>query len=294
MTLTRTPAELPITEDPLRLLLDNARSKLTPSQKKLADLLRHDATILAFEPALHVGKRVGVSEATVHRFALQLGFASFSHLQKFAQNVFSKGRTVSRLRRVADNQVQGSNTLEHTIEVDVLNLQDTLASVSEESIDQGAAMIAKARRIYVAGWRAGLAVTASLNYSLNLMLGNSTLLPMHGGLYESMLTMNASDVFIAMGFPRYCETTLEAMEQAVANGAKTIAITDVATSPFLPLSDVVYLVPSYSAGFLDSYVAPLSLTSAIITKVSLLREDDVMSNLKKLEKLIRYVGDETE
>lgn len=278
-------ADEAVPSTPISQLLERAMPRFTLSQKKLADLIYRDMSIFAFEPAVNIGKQVGVSEATVHRFAAQLGFLSFSDLQKYAQAAYAENRTISRLHRMKFEPGSTDHVWQTTLELDVLNLETTFQLNSEESIWEGAKLIAGAQRIYIAGWRAGLAVTASLNYTLNLMLGNSELLPMYGGLHEHLSFSGPSDVLIVMGLPRYCNVTLEAAKFAVETGVKLLVITDAPSSPFVPLGSVVYYTAAYSGGFLDSYVAPLSLTNALVSAVSHLRREDVVKNLHRMERI---------
>lgn len=267
-------------------ILSAELAKLTSSQKKLADLFHHHPDILAFEPAVRIGGRVGVSEATVHRLAAKLGFDSFSGLQRYAQRQFMQNRTVERLKRHAEDGLSMNEFIQDSFAKDALNLESTMHLNGSEVIHAGAAAIAQARRVYVAGWRAGLYVTAGLSYSLDLMLGNTVLLPMHSGLHEAMRFMEPGDVLIATALPRYCDVTLEVVTHARNRGLATITITDAMSSPFVPLSSVAFYVSTYSNGFMDSYLAAVAIANALVAAVGRIRQADVEQNLKRLEHLL--------
>lgn len=266
--------------------IDENLVKLTKGQKKIAMLIKHDLTSISFLSAKKMGDRAGVSEATVHRLASTLGYKSFNDMQKNIQQLVVDNRTVVRLQQ-SDLTSGKISYVDKFQKMEIHNLHKTLTADNEQKIWLSAEWISQAKQIYVAGWKLGLAVTSSLSYSLQLMLGNAMLLPAGGELSEKIAYIGENDLLIAVGFPRYCKNTLFAVKEAKGLGAKVITITDNAGSPFLEFSDIVLYASIESEGFLDSYAAPLALSQAIIQAVSQSSRDRVLTNLKRMEHYFR-------
>ena len=59
---------------------------LTRSQRRVADYIARHFDECAFQTSADIGKKAGVSEATVFRLSTTLGFRRFSGLQKFIRS----------------------------------------------------------------------------------------------------------------------------------------------------------------------------------------------------------------
>lgn len=62
--------------------IDEGYSKFSKGQKKLADFIKEDYDKAAFLTAAKMGEEVGVSESTVVRFAMALGYDGYPGFQK--------------------------------------------------------------------------------------------------------------------------------------------------------------------------------------------------------------------
>ena len=62
--------------------LDEKYNKFSKGQKKLADFIRNEYDKAAFMTAAKMGEEVGVSESTVVRFAMALGYDGYPEFQK--------------------------------------------------------------------------------------------------------------------------------------------------------------------------------------------------------------------
>lgn len=263
---------------------------LTPGQKKVAYLILRDIKEVAFCSAKMIGEKALVSEATVHRFAQSLGYDSFSSMQTAIQELFLKDRTVTRLQMSMQTK-HSSSWLEKHYLTEMENLKETLALNQDQELLQAAQMLIDAKRIYVAGWRAGLAITSPLSYLLHYMLGNTRLIE-QGQAAEYASSFQEGDVLIASGFPRYCTRTLALVEVAKKARADVIVITDGTLSPFVKPAAVVLYAYTYSQGFVDSYVAPLAVVNALILALSRLAPERVERNLVRMEDMFRLFEEE--
>ncbi|MBQ4164979.1 MAG: SIS domain-containing protein, partial [Oscillospiraceae bacterium] len=100
-----------------------------------------------------------------------------------------------------------------------------------------------------------------------------------------MVHIGKGDVLIALSFPRYATSTIEACKFAYDSGAHIIAITDSESSPLVQYADCPLYAYSDMVSFVDSIVAPMSLINALIVAVSDRNRESVELNFNKLERL---------
>lgn len=264
-------------------LIDFRFSSLSQSQKKVAVEIRRDLVGVAFLSAQRLGQLASVSEATVHRLAYALGFASFSEMQEHLKSSFLENRTFVRLKSSIHSKRGLAFRPDQALETDIDNLQKTLEFEQGERVWEAARHLQTAARIYVAGWKACVGVSSFLGYSLNFMLGNAMLLAGEGDLAERVAYMTREDVLIAVAFPRYSAIILKVVKMAKQAGVTVIVMTDSPVSPFCQHADVILYAAISSDGFLDSYTSPLSLSNSLIQTVGRLCNERVLGNLEKME-----------
>lgn len=265
---------------------------LSPGQKRVAHYIESHLREAALQSAQRIAEKSGVSEATVHRLALALSYSSFSAMHQDLQ------RLVLQDQRAVHNFIQSTSRqeeswLEKHFAQEVQNIRQTMLQVDKAQIHEAARLLLDADRIWVAGWRMGLSVTAFFSFVMKYMLGNCELIP-QGGVAEYASYIKPGDVVFACGFPRYCSKTLKLSKLAKEQEAKVIALTDSGLSPFAKLADLTLMAECKSTGFLDSYTASLSVVNAIINEISYLEKDRVGRNLERMERMFKEFQDSFE
>ena len=82
--------------------------RLSKGQKLIAEYILKNYDKAAFMTAAKLGVSVGVSESTVVRFAIELGFSGYPKLQKSLQELIkNKLTTVQRLELSSDYITEG-------------------------------------------------------------------------------------------------------------------------------------------------------------------------------------------
>ncbi|RRJ66822.1 MurR/RpiR family transcriptional regulator [Paenibacillus oralis] len=265
---------------------------LSPGQKRVAHYVESHLREAALQSAQRIAEKSGVSEATVHRLAQALSYSSFSDMHQDLQ------RMVIQDQRAVHNFIQSTSRqeeswLEKHFAQEVQNIRQTMLQVDKAQIHEAASLLLHADRIWVAGWRMGLSVTAFFSFVMKYMLGNCELIP-QGSVAEYASYIKPGDVVFACGFPRYCSKTLKLSKLAKEQEAKVIALTDSGLSPFAKLADLTLLAECKSTGFLDSYTASLSVANAIINEISYLEKGGVGRNLERMELMFKEFQDSFE
>ena len=256
------------------------------SQKKLCRFIQDNPAELPGMTAAVLAGKTGVSEATVVRFAKELGFEGYPELQKALRSLL-RGRLTSADRLSIAEERMGSNILEATLSAEIRSLRATLRSISPEEFDRTAETILSARGIYIIGTRSSTILADYMYFYMTLILDHVHLIQFATGVdqFEQLLRIGSGDVMIGITFPRYSKRTVDAMSYARECGATTIGITDSESSPLVRLSDRVLYAKNDVASFVDSMVAPIALINALVSELGRRRKDETRRNLSRLEEL---------
>lgn len=265
---------------------------LSPKQHRLARYFLDHQDAIVFASANEVGKEVGVSAATVVRFARALGYAGYTDLQEDLRSSFPQLPTASQ--RLAQRISEGNfaNNLSANIaEVNIRNIEQTLQNASPDTLKQAVDAIIGADRILI--FSGGLSSTAAVMAQHSLtMLGFQARAIVNGGLTQTleMSTINPRDTVIVISMWRYLKDTVAVARYASAAGAKTIAITDSLVSPIARASDYVFIAATDRAAHSRALTGLISLIDLINAAIISKRPQESMEAMKRIDDLYHHQG----
>ena len=265
--------------------LNELYKSMSKGQKLLTNYITDNYDKAAFLTAAKLGETVGVSESTVVRFAMFLGYKGYPEFQKaLEETVRNKLNSVQRME-VTYGRIEKNAVLTSVLSSDADKIREPMDSIAEVVFNQAVDTILNARRIYVIGIRSCAPLASFLAFYLNLMFEDVILLQTNSPseIFEQMIHMNEEDVVIGISFPRYSMRTLKAMEFANNRNAKVITLTDSVHSPMNLYSSCNLIASSDMASIVDSLVAPLSVINALIVALCMKKQDDVAETLETLE-----------
>ena len=256
-------------------------------QKQIARFILEHYDKAAFMTASRLGVTVGVSESTVVRFATELGYDGYPHLQRALQEMIRNKLTSVQRMEVAGDRMGGRDVLQTVLHADTDMIRVTLDEIDRDAFQGAVDALMGAKRIYILGVRSSSALASFLGFYFNLLFENVTLVHTNSvsEIFEQVLRVGPGDVLVGISFPRYSKRTLSAMKYARDRGARVIALTDSQLSPLARVADHVLLARSDMASFVDSLVAPLSVINALIVAVGMSRRDEIEHTFNKLERI---------
>lgn len=274
-------------EKDLLTILSEGSRKFSKGQRIIAKYILNNYDKAAFMTAGRLGKIVGVSESTVVRFASELGYDGYPSMRKALQEMIRNRLTSVQRIEVAKDMIDDTDIVRSVINSDIQNLQATLELLEEKSFNASIDAIIEAKNIYIVGMRTSTSLATLLGLYLNLLRNNVNVIHDVGAseIYEQIIRIGAGDLFIGISFPRYSSHTVDAMQFAKKMGAKTIAVTDSAASPFEGIADLSLHAKSDMVSFLDSLVAPMSLINSIIVAVGIRNKENVSQTFERLERI---------
>ena len=286
------------TANELILRIEEKYAKMSKGQRRLADYVCDNYDKAVFLTAAKLGETVGVSESTVVRFAIQLGYKGYPGFQKALEElVRNKLNSIQRME-VTYGRISQSEILETVLQSDIEKIKQTLTVIDHKAFDLAINTILDAKKIYVIGIRSCAPLASFLAFYLNLICEDVIVVNTNSSseVFEQLIRIGSDDVIIGISFPRYSMRTLKALEFASNRKAKVITLTDSIHSPMNLYSSCNLIARSDMASIVDSLVAPLSVINALVVALCMKKQGEVIDTLETLEKIWGeyqvYSGDE--
>jgi DNA-binding MurR/RpiR family transcriptional regulator len=245
----------------LLVLVDGVR--LTPTQRRIAQCLLEHSDKVAYLSAAEVADLAAVSQPSVTRFAMALGYDGYPALRRAI-------RAPLPIRSGDDR-----NDLQRGVaaEVDNLNrLVDQLADGSPDyaAVEAAAQLLAASRPLPVLGLRSAAPLAAYFGYFAAKVMPDVRVLD-HGGslLADRLEQARAAGATAMLGIvlPRYPHESLDAMREARAAGLAVVALTDSPVGEVADIADVTLRAGVSSRLVFDLHAAPMALTMVLLQAI---------------------------
>ena len=268
-------------------ILQEKKSGFSKGQRLIAKYITEEYDKAAFMTANRLGKTVGVSESTVVRFAVDLGFDGYPSMQKAMQEMVLNRLTSVQRIEVANNRIGDQDVVSMVIQSDMEKLRQTGENLSRKDFSAAVNAILGAKRVYILGVRSAAPLADFLGYYLNYMFNNVHVLTGCGTseMFEKIVGIDSQDVVIAFSFPRYSSATTKGAQYCRSTGATVIGITDSRESPLGVCCDHVLCAKSDMVSLVDTLVAPLSVVNALIVALAAKREKELHRTFDALEQI---------
>lgn len=260
---------------------------LTKSEKRIANYIRKNQEECAFLSVGDLAGRLGLSEATIVRFARALGYASYPAMRVVLQEAFRRRVTHSaRLRSRLDDLREGGDIFEKVTISEIDYLTQALQTVDREALRKTVSYMMERDRIFVFGPGPSMSLVHLLNLRLTrfgkqviplTMTGNETL--------EPLLLMTSHDLLFAIGFFDVNPTLQIALEHAREKKCPVILLTDTLGSVIGDKADVVLAARRGAVSAFHSLVVPMTIINTLLLEIANRNLEAVTSNLDRLDQL---------
>ena len=268
-------------------LLRAKEPTFSKGQRRIAQYILESYDKAAFMTASRLGKTVGVSESTVVRFAVELGFDGYPTMQKAMQSMVVNRLTSVQRIEVTNDRLGKQDVLSMVLQSDMEKLRQSAETVDRVAFEKAVNAVLDAKRVFILGVRSAAPLAGFLGYYLNYMFKNVHIITASGTseMFEQIVGVNAQDAVIAISFPRYSATTVKAAQYCRSTGATVIGLTDTALSPLGQSSDHVLCAKSSMVSLVDSLVAPMSVVNALIVAIAAKKEKELSKTFQELERI---------
>lgn len=280
----------PVESERFSALLARAYQRLPSAQRRVADLLARQYRRLAFLSAEEVAALAGVSDSTVVRLAMALGYRGYADLQRAVREALDEHlHPVDRIRRDLHGVRAENELFDRLMAVDEASIRETRSRLAAESVVRAAQTLAQARVVYIIGLRGSYPLAFFLALHLGQVRPHVVLLEAHGGTaLDPLASAQGSGVLVAISMSRYSSLTVRAAEFARQRGLLVLAITDSPGSPLAPLAHQLLLVSADDVP--AACVAGLSLCNVLASLVRRRLGAEGRRTSLALETMLRRAG----
>jgi DNA-binding MurR/RpiR family transcriptional regulator len=256
--------------------------RLTPTQRRIAHSLVQHASAAAFLSAAEVAELARVSQPSVTRFAMALGYDGFPALRR-------------RLREVTGNGAvpappAGLNEAQRAVLGEVRHLDRLADQLADRApLSTAGALLAASRPLPVLGLRAAAPLAAYFAYFAAKVLPDVRVLDTGGSLLADRLEQAraaGATALLAVVLPRYPRESLDALRDARAAGLSTVVITDSPMSPAAECADVVLTAAVGTQLVFDLHTAPMALSMVVLQAICDAAPDDAQRRLEEFEQSV--------
>ena len=267
--------------------IEEKMSTFSKGQRLIATYILEHYEKAAYLTASKMGKLVGVSESTVVRFAIELGYQGYPDFQHSLQEIIRNRLTSFQRIEVTNSLIGEGNVLDKVLLSDAEKLRRTMEEIDHRSFEEAVDRIVAANTIYIIGVRSSSALAGFLNYNFRMIFDHVKFVQTTSGseMFEQIMRIREGDVMIAISFPRYSKRIINAVEYARSKNADVVALTDSKLSPIAAHANQLLIAQSDMASFVDSLVAPLSIINAMVAAVARKKQDELTERLRALEEV---------
>jgi len=266
-------------------------SKLTKSEKRIANYIRKNQEEAAFLSAGEIAGRLNLSEATLVRFARNLGYLSYPAMRIVLQESFRKRVTHSvRLRGRLDDLRASGDIFERLIisEMDYMTL--ALETLDRNSLHQAVELLKSRKRVFVLG----IGPSISLVQLMQIRLGRfgRQVIPLTSAgreVVEPLLLMTKEDLVFVICFFDVSPVLQLVLNYAGQVGAPVIMLTDTLGSIIGDKADVVLTAKRGPVSEFHSLVVPMTIINTLLLALASEDQEAVVTHLDKLDYFRQYL-----
>jgi DNA-binding MurR/RpiR family transcriptional regulator len=255
--------------------------RLTPTERRIAEAVVADPTLLAFGTVSDLAERVRTSRPSIVRFATKLGFDGYRELQSWARDGVARqlGTPGQRIRQRENEAGRVRERIEQS-------MHESLARLEHARLEQFAKTLVGARCIWILSGETSRAGAHVFRSGLSMVRDGVHLVEAHN-TGRDLSGATDADAAVVFDFARYRRSTVLAARALVDLGVALIAITDGPLSPLAALTEHWCALDVPAVGPFDSslpaVVAAELLVHEVVGQLGAAAED----RIDRLERLWR-------
>ncbi|WP_328677080.1 MurR/RpiR family transcriptional regulator [Streptomyces sp. NBC_00322] len=233
--------------------------RLTPTQRRIAHSMVRRAADVPFLSSVELAEVAGVSQPSVTRFAVALGFDGYPALRK-------------HLREVAPAESEagqnGINEYQQAVQAEIENLRHLADLLADPSpVERAGRLLAASRPLPVLGLRAASSQARGFAYFAAKVHPDVRLLDEGGTMLTDRIDaarLAGASALLCFALPRHPKEVVEALAHARSAGLKVVTVADSAFAPVAGHSDLLIPAAVGTGLAFDTACAPMLLGRVLL------------------------------
>ncbi|GLX20910.1 MULTISPECIES: MurR/RpiR family transcriptional regulator [Streptomyces] len=235
--------------------------RLTPTQRRIAHCMVRGAAEVPFLSSVELAELAGVSQPSVTRFAVALGFDGYPALRRHLREVAPAGRP-------APAREGEYNEYQQAVQGEIENLQRLSAMLADPApVEEAGRVLAGSSPLPVLGLRAASSQARGFAYFAAKVHPDVRLLDEGGSMLADRIDAAAAagaSALLCFALPRHPREVVEALEHARAAGLTAVTVADSAFAPVARHSDLLIPAPVGTGLAFDTACAPMLLGRVLL------------------------------
>ncbi|MDJ0923813.1 MAG: MurR/RpiR family transcriptional regulator [Acidimicrobiia bacterium] len=267
----------------LSQLVAAAGDRLTPTERRIAEVVVADPTLLAFGTVSDLAEAVGTSRPSIVRFAAKLGFEGYPSLQDHMRRDLATQLSRPSIRIRQGPEVQAvRRAIEQSID-------SVFAATDDGRLAQLAASITAAERVWVLSGETSRAGAHALVSGLSMVRPGVRMLE-ERNLGRDLADTYQGDLLVVIDFPRYRSAVVRAARLLAAAGGQILAITDGPLSPLAQVTESWCAVDVPAIGPFDSSLPAVALAELLVMEVAGQQQAGATARIDRTEEMWAATG----
>ncbi|MFB7375102.1 MurR/RpiR family transcriptional regulator [Streptomyces sp. NPDC056222] len=234
--------------------------RLTPTQRRIAHCMVRRAGDVPFLSSVELAELAGVSQPSVTRFAVALGFDGYPALRR-------------HLREVAPERKPAGGTSEHNeyqqaVLAEIENLRHLAELLADPTpVERAGRLLAASRPLPVLGLRAASSQARGFAYFAAKVHPDIRLLDEGGSMLTDRVdaaVRAGATALLCFALPRHPREVVEALEYARAAGLTVVTVAESAFAPVAAHSDLLIPAAVGTGLAFDTACAPMLLGRVLL------------------------------
>lgn len=265
-------------------LIASMSERFTPTERRIAEIVLQDPTLLAFGSVSDLARRVGTSRPSIVRFAAKLGFRGYSELQQQARQGVSRqlSRPSQRIRHHDGSVAPARAAIEAAVHA-------VFEALDEDRLAALAAPLVRARKVWILSGETSMAGAHALHSGLAMVRPDVRLVEEHA-TGRDLSSASSEDAAVAIDFARYRSASVKAARALARLGVSLVAITDGPLSPLASLTRNWCELKIPAVGPFDSSIPAVTAAELLVARVAGELRETASQRIDRLESLWQATG----
>ncbi|NLU70832.1 MurR/RpiR family transcriptional regulator [Streptomyces sp. HNM0574] len=241
--------------------------RLTPTQRRIAHCMVRRAGDAPFLSSVELAELAGVSQPSVTRFAVALGFDGYPALRKHLRdNAPEAGAPAPEA--AGGGAADAYNEYQQAVHAEIDNLRHLAATLADPTpVERAGRLLAASRPLPVLGLRAASAQAAGFSYFAAKVHPDVRLLDEGGTMLRDRIDACAragAEALMCFALPRHPREVAEALGYARDAGLRVVTVADSAFAPVAHPEDLLLPAAVGTGLAFDTACAPMLLGRVLL------------------------------
>jgi DNA-binding MurR/RpiR family transcriptional regulator len=261
---------------------------LTPSEEKIVRLLLTDYPTSGLGTASSLARRAGVSDPTVVRLVVKLGYDGFPDFQsKLLAEVEARLHSPLLMMEAKRQSGSGDSAVLAYLDSVTAALQKATAATPIQTYERAARLLMEAKgEIVLVGGRFSRHIAGMLaGYLGQFRSGVRDLGVLSPQTFDTLADLGRRDVLVVFDYRRYQLDVMAYASQAAALDVRILLFTDQWLSPISDLAEVTIVSPLEVASPYDTLAPAIAQMEALTAHIVSTLGDDARARIERIEKV---------